>query len=588
VLSSVYTLSSLSTTQFRGFATKAAKVDKGTKKKKEMKKTTTTKTSRLKIPVIGTRLEFRHSGTVTSVADGVVTVRGLGLAMVGEMVVFRGGIRGMVLNLEPSVVKIALFGADQGISEGTHVFCTGRVVSVRAGAFRLGTHVDGIGNAFTEASGFESPETTELRRVELKAPGIIFRQAVYEPLQTGLKAVDSMVPIGRGQRELIIGDRQTGKSSVAIDTIINQSRTVNEFGAAENWIFSVYVSTGQRRSDVSSLVTALKTYGGLGLAFNYACVVSATSSDPAALQYIAPYTGCAIGEWFRDNGMHAVIVYDDLSKQAVSYRQMSLLLRRPPARDAFPGDVFYLHSRLLERAAKLSSDIGAGSLTALPIVETQAGDVSAFIPTNVISITDGQIFLCPGLFRAGVRPAVDVGVSVSRVGSSAQVGGMKEVAGYLKLELAQYAEAKSFERFASDLDPVTANKIVRGSRLVEILIQPQYEPLSVPKQIITVYAGIQGFLDSLSLEEIRIFVRMVNTQLAIQSDFEWSSSATVQVQTGNLLFSSRMVRWLRVIESLIRGKARPFAFKLAPWSRVALFVGLGWITKGIVASRSAN
>ena len=378
----------------------------------------------------------------------------------------------------------------------------------------MGRAVDSLGNALDGGVLSYEQEDTAEQPVDIKAPGIIVRQSVFEPLQTGIKAIDSMIPIGRGQRELIIGDRQTGKTAIAVDTIINQAKTVNISDDSDKMsMYSVYVAIGQRRASVSNLVDALRKYGEEhSLAMDYTSVVAATASDSAALQYLAPYTGCTVGEWFRDNGMHANTIYDDLSKQAVAYRQMSLLLRRPPARDAFPGDVFYLHSRLLERAAKLNPDNGAGSLTSLPVIETQAGDVSAFVPTNVISITDGQIFLNPELFKAGIRPAVDVGISVSRVGSAAQAKGMKEVAGSLKLELAQYREAQAFEKFGSDLDPVTKFKLMRGQRLVEILRQGQFDPLAVPKQIVTIFAGVNGFLDGCTLEDVRVFVGFVNNQ----------------------------------------------------------------------------
>lgn len=457
-----------------------------------------------------------HVGRILSVGDGVVTVSGLDRARSGEMVLFPNGDKGMVLNLETSVVKVVLFGPEREVIQGDYVFRTQSIVSIRTGAFLLGRVVDSVGNPIDgEPLSFSEEDTSE-QLVDIKAPGIIVRQSVFEPVQTGIKAIDAMIPIGRGQRELIIGDRQTGKTAIAVDAMINQSKTINSGpDAAEKGIFSVYVAIGQRRSTVVNIVEALKEYGAEGsLAMDYTSVVAATSSDSAALQYLAPYTGCTVGEWFRDNGMHAVATYDDLSKQAVAYRQMSLLLRRPPARDAFPGDVFYLHSRLLERAAKLNPDNGSGSLTAFPVIETQAGDVSAFVPTNVISITDGQIFLNPDLFKAGIRPAVDVGISVSRVGSAAQAKGMKEVSGSLKLELAQYREAQAFEKFGSDLDPVTKFKLMRGVRLVEILRQGQYEPLDVSKQIITIFAGIHGFLDGSSIDDVRTFVGFVNSDEA--------------------------------------------------------------------------
>jgi len=453
-----------------------------------------------------------HMGKILSVGDGVVSVSGLEKARSGEMVLFSHGAKGMVLNLERAIVKIVLFGSERDVMQNDLVFRTQNIVSLKTGAFLLGRVIDSIGNLIDGSQlDLITSEIDDLR-VDVKAPGIIVRQSVFEPLQTGLKAIDSMIPIGRGQRELIIGDRQTGKSAIAIDTIINQSKTIN-LGPDSNTMsmYSIYIAIGQRRSTVTNLVEAFEEAGEEdSLAMDYTNIVAATASDSAALQYLAPYTGCTVGEWFRDNGMHATAIYDDLSKQAVSYRQMSLLLRRPPARDAFPGDVFYLHSRLLERAAKLNPANYSGSLTSLPVIETQAGDVSAFVPTNVISITDGQIFLNPELFKVGIRPAVDVGISVSRVGSAAQTKGMKEVAGSLKLELAQYREAQAFEKFGSDLDPVTKFKLLRGVRLVEILRQGQYQPLSIPKQIITIFAGIHGFLDKVSVEDVVTFVKFIN------------------------------------------------------------------------------
>ena len=457
--------------------------------------------------------EAKHAGRVLSIGDGVASVAGLDKAKSGEMVMFASGDKGMVLNLERQVVRVVLFGSERTVTQGQLVFRTQSIVSVKVGSFLLGRVVDGVGNTIDGLDAtYEASDVTD-SLVDVKAPGIISRQSVFEPLQTGIKAIDSMIPIGRGQRELIIGDRQTGKTAIALDAMINQARTINYGPEPGSCVYSVYVAIGQRRSSVVNLVEALEEYGEEeNLAMDYTSVVAATSSDSAALQYLAPYTGCTVGEWFRDNGMHAVATYDDLSKQAVAYRQMSLLLRRPPARDAFPGDVFYLHSRLLERAAKLNPTRGSGSLTSFPVIETQAGDVSAFVPTNVISITDGQIFLNPELFKTGIRPAVDVGISVSRVGSAAQAKGMKEVSGSLKLELAQYREAQAFEKFGSDLDPVTKFKLMRGVRLVEILRQGQYEPLGVSKQIITIFAGIQGFLDRASIDQVREFVRFVNSE----------------------------------------------------------------------------
>ena len=464
----------------------------------------------------GSQGNSSHVGKILSVGDGVVTVSGLDQAKSGEMVLFPNGDKGMVLNLERAVVKIVLFGSEREVKQGDYVFRTQNIVSIQTGAFLLGSVIDSVGNVIDGTKVEYNAEDVDDQLVDVKAPGIIVRQSVFEPLQTGLKAIDSMIPIGRGQRELIIGDRQTGKTAIAIDAIINQAKTINIGSEAETMsMYSVYVAIGQRRSTVVNIVNAFKEAGEEeSLAMDYTSVVAATASDSAALQYLAPYTGCTVGEWFRDNGMHATAIYDDLSKQAVSYRQMSLLLRRPPARDAFPGDVFYLHSRLLERAAKLNPGSDSGSLTALPVIETQAGDVSAFVPTNVISITDGQIFLNPELFKTGIRPAVDVGISVSRVGSAAQTKGMKEVAGSLKLELAQYREAQAFEKFGSDLDPVTKFKLLRGVRLVEILRQGQSEPLDVSKQIITIFAGIHGFLDQASVADVITFVKFVNSEEA--------------------------------------------------------------------------
>lgn len=457
-----------------------------------------------------------HIGKILSVGDGVVTVSGLDKAKSGEMILFPNGDKGMVLNLERAIVKIVLFGSERGVKQGDYVFRTQNIVSIQTGSFLLGRVIDSVGNVIDGSKVEYSAEYIDDQLVDVKAPGIIVRQSVFEPLQTGLKAIDSMIPIGRGQRELIIGDRQTGKTAIAVDTIINQAKTINLGATAETMsMYSIYVAIGQRRSTVVNLVNAFKEAGEEeSLAMDYTSIVAATASDSAALQYLAPYTGCTVGEWFRDNGMHATAIYDDLSKQAVAYRQMSLLLRRPPARDAFPGDVFYLHSRLLERAAKLNPGSYSGSLTSLPVIETQAGDVSAFVPTNVISITDGQIFLNPELFKTGIRPAVDVGISVSRVGSAAQTKGMKEVASSLKLELAQYREAQAFEKFGSDLDPVTKFKLLRGVRLVEILRQGQYEPLDVSKQIITIFAGIHGYLDHASVADVITFVKFINSEEA--------------------------------------------------------------------------
>jgi F-type H+-transporting ATPase subunit alpha len=433
-------------------------------------------------------------GTVLSVGDGIARIHGLDNVQAGEMVEFDGGIKGMALNLEADNVGVVIFGSDATISEGSTARRTGTIVDVPIGKALLGRVVDALGNPI---DGKGPIEATERSRVEVKAPGIIPRKSVHEPVQTGLKALDALVPIGRGQRELIIGDRQTGKTAVALDTFINQ-KEINKSDKESEKLYCIYVAIGQKRSTVAQIVRALEENG----AMEYSIVVAATASEPAPLQYLAPYTGVAMGEYFRDNGMHAVIVYDDLSKQAVAYRQMSLLLRRPPGREAYPGDVFYLHSRLLERAAKMNDDNGGGSLTALPIIETQAGDVSAYIPTNVISITDGQIFLETDLFYQGIRPAINVGLSVSRVGSAAQTKAMKKVAGSIKLELAQYREMAAFAQFGSDLDASTQKLLARGARLTELLKQPQYSPMPIEEQVASIYAGTQGFLDSVDTKDV--------------------------------------------------------------------------------------
>jgi F-type H+-transporting ATPase subunit alpha len=433
-------------------------------------------------------------GTVLSVGDGIARIYGLDNVQAGEMVEFGNGTKGMALNLEADNVGVVIFGADAEISEGSTVKRTGTIVDVPIGKALLGRVVDALGNPI---DGKGPIEATERRRVEVKAPGIIPRKSVHEPVQTGLKALDALVPIGRGQRELIIGDRQTGKTAVALDTFINQ-KEINKSGKESEKLYCIYVAIGQKRSTVAQIVRALEENG----AMEYTIVVAATASEPAPLQFLAPYTGCAMGEYFRDNGMHAVIVYDDLSKQAVAYRQMSLLLRRPPGREAYPGDVFYLHSRLLERAAKMNEDNGSGSLTALPVIETQAGDVSAYIPTNVISITDGQIFLETDLFYQGVRPAINVGLSVSRVGSAAQTKAMKKVAGSIKLELAQYREMAAFAQFGSDLDASTQKLLARGARLTELLKQPQFAPMPIEEQVASIFAGTQGFLDSVDAKDV--------------------------------------------------------------------------------------
>ena len=433
-------------------------------------------------------------GTVLSVGDGIARIYGLDNVQAGEMVEFDNGTKGMALNLEADNVGVVIFGSDAEISEGSTVKRTGTIVDVPVGKALLGRVVDALGNPI---DGKGPIEATERRRVEVKAPGIIPRQSVNEPVQTGLKALDALVPVGRGQRELIIGDRQTGKTAVALDTFINQ-KNINASGKESEKLYCIYVAIGQKRSTVAQIVRALEENG----AMEYSIVVAATASEPAPLQFLAPYTGCAMGEYFRDNGMHAVIVYDDLSKQAVAYRQMSLLLRRPPGREAYPGDVFYLHSRLLERAAKMNEDNGGGSLTALPVIETQAGDVSAYIPTNVISITDGQIFLETDLFYQGIRPAINVGLSVSRVGSAAQTKAMKKVAGSIKLELAQYREMAAFAQFGSDLDASTQKLLARGARLTELLKQGQYQPMPVEEQVASIYSGTQGFLDSVDTKDV--------------------------------------------------------------------------------------
>ena len=445
----------------------------------------------------GTEADVAEVGQVLSVGDGVARVHGLDNVRAGEMVEFPGGIKGMALNLETDNVGIVIFGSDSEIKEGDTVKRTGTIVDVPVGRGLLGRVVDGLGNPI---DGKGPLIDVERKRVEVKAPGIIPRKSVHEPMQTGLKAVDSLVPIGRGQRELIIGDRQTGKTAVVIDTFLNQ-KPINQGDDESKKLYCIYVAVGQKRSTVAQIVKTLEDAGAL----EYSIVVAATASEPAPLQFLAPYTGCTMGEYFRDNGMHALIVYDDLSKQAVAYRQMSLLLRRPPGREAYPGDVFYLHSRLLERAAKMGDKHGNGSLTALPVIETQAGDVSAYIPTNVISITDGQIFLETGLFYKGIRPAINVGLSVSRVGSAAQIKAMKQVAGTIKMELAQYREMAAFAQFASDLDAATQRLLARGARLTELLKQPQFQPLPVEEQVVSIFSGVKGYLDKIKVEDVNRF-----------------------------------------------------------------------------------
>ncbi len=447
------------------------------------------------IASFGTEAEVAEVGTVLSVGDGIARVYGLDKVQAGELVEFPDGTKGMALNLEEDNVGVVLFGIDRNIREGDTVKRTGAIVDVPVGRALLGRVVNALGEPI---DGKGPIEATERRVADVKAPGIIPRRSVHEPMQTGIKAVDSLIPIGRGQRELIIGDRQTGKSAIIIDTILNQKR-INETATSESEkLYCIYVAIGQKRSSVAQLVKILQDND----AMSYSIVVAATASEPAPLQYLAPYTGCAMGEFFRDNGMHAVLFYDDLSKQAVAYRQMSLLLRRPPGREAYPGDVFYLHSRLLERAAKLNEDNGGGSLTALPVIETQAGDVSAYIPTNVISITDGQIFLETELFYKGIRPAVNVGLSVSRVGSAAQIKAMKKVAGTIKLELAQYREMAAFAQFASDLDASTQKLLNRGARLTQLLKQQQFRPYPVEEQVVVIYAGTRGYVDAVPIEDV--------------------------------------------------------------------------------------
>ena len=449
------------------------------------------------IAEFGAQADVAEIGQVLSVGDGVARVYGLDQVRAGEMVEFPGGIKGMALNLEADNVGVVIFGNDRDIKEGDIVRRTGEIVQVPVGRELLGRVVDGLGNPI---DGKGPLNAKEFRRVEVKAPGIIPRKSVHEPMQSGLKAIDALVPVGRGQRELIIGDRQTGKTAVAIDTILNQ-KGINKSSNEKEHLYCIYIAIGQKRSTVAQLVKELEDNG----AMEYSIVVAATASDAAPMQYLAPYTGCAMGEYFRDNGMHALCVYDDLSKQAVAYRQMSLLLRRPPGREAYPGDVFYIHSRLLERAAKMGDDHGNGSLTALPIIETQAGDVSAYIPTNVISITDGQIFLETGLFFKGIRPAINVGLSVSRVGSAAQIKAMKQVAGTIKLELAQYREMEAFAQFASDLDPATQKLLARGARLTQLLKQPQFSPMAVEEQVFVIYAGTRGFVDTIAVADVSAF-----------------------------------------------------------------------------------
>ena len=456
----------------------------------------------------GTEAALSEVGQVLSVGDGIARVYGLDQVQAGEMVEFPGGIRGMALNLESDNVGVVIFGDDRSIREGDTVKRTGQIVEVPVGKGLLGRVVDPLGNPLDGKGPIEAEEN---RRVDVKAPGIIPRRSVHEPVQTGLKAIDALIPVGRGQRELIIGDRQTGKTAIAVDTILNQ-KAVNAGVDESKKLYCIYVAIGQKRSTVAQIAKTLADNGAL----DYSIIVAATASEPAPLQFLAPYAGCTMGEYFRDNGMHALIIYDDLSKHAVAYRQMSLLLRRPPGREAYPGDVFYLHSRLLERAAKMNEDNGGGSLTALPIIETQAGDVSAYIPTNVISITDGQIFLETGLFYRGIRPAVNVGLSVSRVGSAAQIKAMKQVAGSIKLELAQYREMEAFAQFGSDLDAATQRLLNRGQRLTELLKQHQYAPLPAEEQVAVIFAGVKGYLDGIAVSDVTRFAESLLSEIRVK------------------------------------------------------------------------
>lgn len=478
----------------------------------------------------GQEAEVTEVGQVLSVGDGIARVYGLDQVQAGEMVEFPGGIRGMALNLETDNVGVVIFGSDRDIKEGDTVKRTGAIVDVPVGKGLLGRVVDPLGNPI---DGKGPIEAAERRRVDVKAPGILPRKSVHEPMSTGLKAIDALIPIGRGQRELVIGDRQTGKTAIILDTFLNQ-KPLHASDDEHEKLYCIYVAVGQKRSTVAQFVKALEDAG----AMEYSIVVAATASDPAPLQYLAPFAGTTMGEYFRDNSMHAVIGYDDLSKQAVAYRQMSLLLRRPPGREAFPGDVFYLHSRLLERSAKLNEDHGRGSLTALPVIETQGNDVSAFIPTNVISITDGQIFLETDLFFQGIRPAVNVGLSVSRVGSSAQIKAMKQVAGPIKGELAQYREMAAFAQFGSDLDATTQRLLARGARLTELLKQPQFSPLKTEEQVVVIYAGVNGYLDDIPVEKVREFEEgLLRYMRAEQSDvlsLIWEKKALDDELTGKL------------------------------------------------------
>jgi len=501
-----------------------------------------TKILKEQIKNFGEKAEVSEIGKVLSVGDGIARVFGLDNVQAGEMVEFEDGSKGMALNLESDNVGIVVFGDDRKIKEGSIVKRTGSIVDAPVGKELLGRVLDGLGNPIDGKGNLS--EKIVRKRVEVKAPGIIPRQSVSEPMQTGLKAIDTLIPIGRGQRELIIGDRQTGKTAVAIDAIINQ-KTINESDDEKKKLYCIYVAIGQKRSTVAQIVKTLEDAG----AMKYTTVVAATASDAAPLQFLAPYTGCTIGEYFRDNGMHALIIYDDLSKQAVAYRQMSLLLRRPPGREAYPGDVFYLHSRLLERAAKLSDSNGGGSLTALPIIETQAGDVSAYIPTNVISITDGQIFLETQLFNQGIRPAVNVGLSVSRVGSAAQTKAMKKVAGSIKLELAQYREMAAFAQFGSDLDASTQKLLNRGSKLTELLKQNQYSPLTVAEQVISVFTGVRGYLDDVELNQIKSFEKDILEKIKIEKNEILSA-----IQTTGKLEKDTEDSLIQIIEEYKKSK----------------------------------
>ncbi len=490
----------------------------------------------------GTETEVSEVGQVLSVGDGIARVYGLDNVQAGEMVEFPGGVRGMALNLETDNVGVVIFGSDRDIKEGDTVKRTEAIVEVPVGKELLGRVVDGLGNPI---DGKGEIKTKERRRVDVKAPGIIPRKSVHEPMQTGLKAIDALIPIGRGQRELIIGDRQTGKTAVALDTILNQ-KSINESDDESKKLYCVYVAVGQKRSSVAQLVRTLEERGAL----EYSIIVAATASDPAPMQYLAPFSGCTMGEYFRDNGMHALIIYDDLSKQAVAYRQMSLLLRRPPGREAFPGDVFYLHSRLLERAAKMNDEQGSGSLTALPVIETQANDVSAYIPTNVISITDGQIFLETDLFFQGIRPALNVGISVSRVGSAAQIKAMKQVAGRIKGELAQYREMAAFAQFGSDLDAATQRLLARGARLTELLKQPQFSPLKVEEQVAVIFAGVNGYLDKIDVNRVGAFEEGLLASLRTDH-----SDLLAEIRDKAALSDELRDRLTKAIESFAKGFA---------------------------------